>query len=80
MPKIFERDGFRVFIYPNDHSPAHVHIWKAEGQVIIELDPIRIRRFEAMRRKNVSKAVEIVEENQVVFLEKWSEIDEKRSC
>jgi len=27
MPTVLKKDGFRI--YPNDHLPAHVHVFKA---------------------------------------------------
>ena len=37
MPTIYRQNGFEVMIYTNDHRPAHVHIFKADGEVLIYL-------------------------------------------
>jgi hypothetical protein len=37
MPRVWEEDGFRFYVYYNDHTPAHVHAQKAEGEAIIYL-------------------------------------------
>jgi Domain of unknown function (DUF4160) len=37
MPTILREQGFRVVIYPNDHLPSHVHVFKGSGEVRIEL-------------------------------------------
>jgi hypothetical protein len=42
MPKILEKDGFRVVIYLNDHLPSHVHVWKGGGEVRIQLGSAHI--------------------------------------
>jgi serine phosphatase RsbU (regulator of sigma subunit) len=36
MPTIIRERGFEVMIYPNDHRPPHVHVWKAgkEARVV----------------------------------------------
>jgi Domain of unknown function (DUF4160) len=33
----FRQDGFRFIIYPNDHLPAHVHVFKGGAEVSIFL-------------------------------------------
>lgn len=61
-------------IYTNDHGPPHVHGWKAGGEIVINLDPVGILRVEGMRRKDATKAVEIVEEYRDDLLERWHDI------
>ena len=61
-------------IYTNDHAPAHVHVWKAGGETIININPVEVESVEGMKKKEASKAVEIVEANQDFLLERWREI------
>ncbi|MBW4570992.1 MAG: DUF4160 domain-containing protein [Tolypothrix carrinoi HA7290-LM1] len=35
LPPKADKDGFSVRIYPNDHLPSHVHVFKAEGEAKI---------------------------------------------
>jgi Domain of unknown function (DUF4160) len=37
MVTVLRADGFRVVIYPNDHSPAHVHVIQAENEAVFKL-------------------------------------------
>jgi hypothetical protein len=37
MPQVLEQNGFRVMIYPDDHRPAHVHVYKS-GLIVIRLN------------------------------------------
>ena len=37
MPTIIKEDGFRIVIWPNDHLPPHVHVFKGNAEVKIEL-------------------------------------------
>lgn len=74
MPTIHRQDGFAVMIYTDDHLPAHVHVWKAEGEVVVNLDDGSIREINDMGRRDVRWAVEIVEENQESFRRRWREI------
>lgn len=37
MPTVLRIGGLRFVIWPNDHDPAHVHVFSAEAQAKIEL-------------------------------------------
>jgi hypothetical protein len=37
MPTILRIDGLRVVIYPNDHSPEHVHVIGPDREAVFEL-------------------------------------------
>lgn len=69
MPTVVKKDGFRVVIYPNDHEPAHVHIHKSGSE--IKVDALTLTLMSAkgsLSKKDIRKAIKIVEENQVVIL------------
>ncbi len=74
MPTIHRQDGFAVMIYTDDHLLAHVHVWKAGGEVVVNLDDASIREVNDMGRRDVRQAVQIVEENQEPFRRRWREI------
>ena len=38
MPTVLRLGGLRVVIYPNDHSPSHVHVIGAEGEAVFVLN------------------------------------------
>ena len=61
-------------IYTQDHIPAHVHVWRAGGEIVINIATLEITKAEGMSRRDSAKAVEIVEENQRYFLGRWREI------
>jgi hypothetical protein len=74
MPTVLRQNGFAVMIYTQDHIPAHVHIWLAGDEIVINIATLEIERVEGMNRRNSAKAVEIVEENQDYLLGRWHEI------
>ncbi len=37
MPKVYEYRGIKFYIFPGDHEPSHVHIFKA-GEFRIKMD------------------------------------------
>lgn len=74
MPTVLREDGFAVMIYTQDHIPAHVHIWRAGSEIIINIVSFEIIKVEGMGRRGSAKAVEIIEANQEYLLERWHEI------
>jgi hypothetical protein len=78
MPTVLKKDGFKVRIYPNDHLPAHVHVFKAGGEAKINLlgengCPEFISVTSGMSDRDAIKALEIIAANVLELLEKWKE-------
>lgn len=65
-------------IFPNDHTPSHVHCFKAEGEAVINIGysaaAPAVREVKNMSAKDVKKALKIVAVNQLFLLDKWREI------
>jgi hypothetical protein len=74
---IDDQDGFTIHIWPNDHEPAHVHVYRAEGLAVIEIGSLHVRDAYDMRVKDLRRAIEIVRANQTVLLRRWREIHER---
>lgn len=78
MPTIFQGDGFDVMIYTNDHRPSHVHIFKAEAEIVIYLGnehiPPQVRENIGMSAKDERKALVIVGKYQSEFIAEWRRI------
>ena len=79
MPTVLRQDGFRVVIFhpPREHKPPHVHVWNADGEVIIGL-PARgrrqtIREVAGMGAADVTRAFWLVEAHANYLLERWNE-------
>jgi hypothetical protein len=77
MVQVHHGDGFRVHIWLNDHEPAHVHVYRAEAMAIIEITSLHVRAAYDMKPPDLRRAVEIVEQHQSWFLQRWSQIHGK---
>jgi hypothetical protein len=74
MPTILRIEGFEVVILTRDeHPPPHVHVYHAEEEIVIELEPLAIRESR-MRPKNAAKAWLIVQNKQDLLLYRWNQI------
>jgi Domain of unknown function (DUF4160) len=84
MPTVIKQDGFRVVIYPNDHIPSHVHVYKGGGEVRINLgivepltSPSLMSVIGEISDRDIAKALSLVKKHQVELLSKWSEIHDE---
>ncbi|MEO0835589.1 MAG: DUF4160 domain-containing protein [Cyanobacteria bacterium J06642_3] len=78
MPEVLRVNGYIVKIWFNDHPPQHVHVFKNNGECIIELNnqdglPTLIK-FQNMSRQEVSKALKLVNKYQEQLLQMWQTI------
>ncbi|MGB3202863.1 MAG: DUF4160 domain-containing protein [Nodosilinea sp.] len=78
MPTVLRKDGFSFRIYYDDHIPAHVHVFKADGEAKIELgndftEPTLVTLYK-MNNKDAKRALEIATEYQAELLERWIKI------
>jgi hypothetical protein len=77
VPTVLRVGAFRVVIYlpPREHEPPHVHVWKGDGEVVIELARADrsqlVREVSGMRISDVTKAFWIVEEHAAYLLTCW---------
>lgn len=83
MPTIVEEDGFqiKVFLPPREHAPAHVHVSKAGGVVIITLpdatQPLTVRSVsKQMRNADVVAAVRLIEAHVDTCWKHWRKYHE----
>lgn len=87
MPRIFETNNseLSVYIYTDDHEPAHVHVFcgrkTARNQEDIKISlgseleaPKIIDKHKRIKRKDSILALQLVAEHQEYFLAKWQEI------
>jgi len=77
MVTVFRAYGLRVVIFPDDHLPAHVHVF-GDGQAKIDLLgagglPALIWA-EGMTRTEVRDAMRIVKAQQTLLLARWESI------
>lgn len=79
MPTVHREDGFRIVIYPNDHLPRHVHIFRGDGEVIIQLGseteaPMIDQIYGDISNRDIAKALRLVQTHQMKLLELWKSI------
>jgi hypothetical protein len=77
MVTIHRAHGLRFVIYPNDHEPAHVHVY-GDGEIKVNIAsaaglPELIYAI-GMKRADLRKAMDEVKDNQGRFLSEWNRL------
>lgn len=76
MPTVYRQDGFRIAFYSNEHPSPHVHVFRAEGELVFELgseseEPWLDRVLSPMNPNDARRARAIVKEQHKYLLEEW---------
>ena len=87
MPKVIEdsKNNLVVYIYTNDHIPAHVHVFQAKkndaNQMEIKINigseeapPTLVKADDRIKKKDIVTALKLIAANQEMLLSKWKEI------
>jgi hypothetical protein len=74
MPTVLRKRGYRFFFFSREgHEPPHIHVEKGESYAKFWLEPISLARSRRFRSHELGEIRDIVEENRVLFEEKWNE-------
>lgn len=74
VPKIFEKDGFLFFFYSNGHRPIHVHVRRAGGEAVFEVEHgVELRESQGLKLKDLARAEALASEHRELIIKKWHE-------
>jgi hypothetical protein len=72
MPTVFTKDGFRFFVYSNDHAPIHVR--KGDGEAVFEIEgEVALRESVGFKTRELNLAENLAEEHKTLIIQKWHE-------
>ena len=78
MPEVLRMNGFVLSIYPRDHPPPHVHVWRSGSQVKVTIplgdsppDVVGRNRFGP---RDTAAAIALVAAHPDYLLHQWGEI------
>ena len=81
MPTVLRVGKARVVIYPNDHSPPHVHVVDGNKHARISIRGVRpqLMEIEGFSASELRRILERIGEEQDVLNEQWSRIHGKQA-
>ena len=72
MPKVLQVNGYKFYIYIDDHLPIHVHVWKGGAEAKIVLEPeISIQSNYGFKSQQLRQVISIISDNYNFIIEKW---------
>ena len=78
MPTIMRIDGLRVVIYPNDHSPEHVHVIGADCEAVFELHcpdgPVTLRETFGFTKRRLREVMDQLNAELLKLCDAWESI------
>ena len=75
MPIVFRAHDMRFVIYVDDHAPAHVHvIGDGSAKIAFEAETAYVDANAGMSKRDLQRALTVVEENRVSLLAAWKDI------
>lgn len=74
MPTVLRLHGLRFVIYPNDHSPAHVHVLGPGWSVIVNLVDLTLREVQGASRRDAAQARELAAAHAELLRAAWRSI------
>ncbi len=66
-----QRHGYDVRIHTDDHFPAHVHVWRDNRELIVELRKMRIRKNKGFNSREVRQILALLREHESLLRETW---------
>lgn len=76
MPTVLKIGGWRFVVYPNDHSPAHVHVMGPGWSVVINVAGlVEVREVVGpCTEREARRALAVAEDHRETLLEAWKQI------
>ena len=74
MPTILYINGFRFIIWPDDHEPPHIHVFKGDGEAKVSIDKPRLILVIGLSKQEARFILNTVIEHQKTLLKEWEKI------
>ncbi|MCY3864194.1 MAG: DUF4160 domain-containing protein [Chloroflexi bacterium] len=72
-----QRHGYDVRMYPDDHDPPHVHVWKGGRQVKIDLETMDvISMSHCFNSREIGQIVNLLREHESLLLSVWERLQD----
>jgi hypothetical protein len=74
MPTILREAGFRFLFYSREgQEPPHIHVIGHDGEMKVWLNDLTVAKVYSLSPKHQKRALEIIEINKELFVQKWRE-------
>ena len=78
MPTVLFINGFKFIIWPDDHEPPHVHVFKGDGEAKLRIGNCEqapaFVAINALTKREAKFIWGVVAEHQQALLDAWEKI------
>lgn len=74
MPSILI-EGFQFQVFPGDHLPPHVHVFRGSGRARVVLLPMDVEDQLGFKRQELAKIFKLAREHRATLLAMWEEVN-----
>jgi hypothetical protein len=71
-------DGFEFYVYPDDHPPAHVHVYVPGRQARVALVSLKVLKGADMKKRHEKKALKLIKINIEELKKAWNKHNEEQ--
>lgn len=72
MPCVYDRDGIKMYLYPQDHPPAHIHV-HARGHVAVIDIATEVLLLGKIRKNDLRYALRVIANNKARLLQGFND-------
>ena len=69
-----QRHGYDVRIYTREHGPAHVHVFRGEQRVKVNLAPLQFSENKGFTSRELRTIRGLLEDNLQMILREWERL------
>jgi len=73
MPTIFKYNGYRFYLYSNEHLPEHIHVENGDGYARVVLETLEITDSYNLKSKELKLITKLVKKHKKEIEGAWYE-------
>lgn len=75
MPVVLRFGRFKFVIHPQDHSPAHVHVFAGDAEAKFDIESGRCIAVHGFAARTINQLSKVVLENTDLLTEAWKDYE-----
>ena len=77
MPVILITKNLKIYIYPKDHDPLHVHVVGPDCEAKFSILNLECIQNNGFSKKDINRIIKFLEENIDILIEAWEDYHEE---
>ncbi|MDX1992671.1 MAG: DUF4160 domain-containing protein [bacterium] len=76
FPHITDQYGYIVFMFPNDHRPTHIHVYRGEKVARINVEAVKLLVIDqyGYRKRDLREIMRLLQPYRMEMIAIWNEL------